>query len=267
MNVLKHNQAITLPGLILAAVMLIVLLNTPPAQGQGYHQPLSQHTPPGQTAAWLNHIRKYDPSWLQPMRVTVEGGGKVEVYSGSTTSVGGSPAPAIVAANVGHLYRMRISGMANFPGQEVYPTVELIDRLHPPQGREDEFALPIILTKADMRIAMSGQMVTRVIYLEQPQLAQTFDPLDGEIPQSVPPNENALMEADRLGRPMAIIRIGGRMPSPASPPDFFGTGGMVQIRPVPEMVAPQPPGIDPPATVRMNAPSSGIIRTSAQRVR
>ena len=266
MNVLKHNQAITLPGLTLAAVMLNVLLNTSPAQGQGYHQPLSQHTPPGQTAAWLNHIRKYDPSWLQPMRVTVEGGGNVEVYSGSTTPVGGSSAPAIVAANVGHLYRMRISEMANFPGQEIYPTVELIDRLHPPQGREDEFAMPLILTKADIRIAMSGQMVTRVIYLEQPQLAQTFNPLDGEIPQSVPPNENALMEADRLGRPMAIIRIGGRMPSPASPPGFFGTGGMVQVRPVPEMMAPQLPGTDPPATVRMNA-SSGIIQTSAKRVR
>lgn len=198
------------------------------------------------------------------MRVEVEGGGNVEVYSGSAMSVGGSPAPTIIAANAGHLYRLRISGMEMFPGMDIYPTVELIDRLHPPQGREDEFAIPIIITAADMRIAMSGQLVTRVIYLEQPQIAQTIDPLDGEIPQSVPPGDNALQEADRLGRPMAIIRLGGRKPSPASPPGFFGTGGAIQFRLAPPFVN-EAVEVGFPASVRTGRPPTAILQTSGVR--
>ena len=151
------------------------------------------------------------------MRVEVEGGGNVEVYSGSAMSVGGAPSPTIVAANVGHLYRLRVSGMERFPGVDIYPTVELIDRLHPPQGREDDFAIPIIITAADMQIAMSGQLVTRIIYLEQPQIAQMIDPLDGEIPQSVRAGDNALQEADwttdghhSTWRPKAIASVAPR---------------------------------------------------------
>jgi len=199
-------------------------------QPPGYHQPLSQHSPPGQTAAWFNALRNYDPTWLQPLLVQVPGGGQVDVYSGSAEAVGGEWSPVLVAVNVGHLYRLKISNMPKYPGFEIYPTVELIDHLHPPVGREDEFPIPIVLTERDLRMAEAGQLVTRVIYLEQPQLAQQLDPLHREIPQTVEPQNNALWEADRLGRPMAIIRIGGRRPSPNSPRSYYGTGGNVQMR-------------------------------------
>lgn len=196
-----------------------------------YHQPLSQHSPPGQAAGWMNAIRNYNPTWLQPLQVDVPGGGQVDVYSGSNQPVGSGYSPMIAAVNVGHVYRFRVSGMPNYPGLNIYPSVELLDHLHPPAGRENEFPIPIVLTHKDIRMAEAGQLVTRVIYLEQPQIAQQLDPLHREIPQSVKPNENALWEADRLGRPMAIIRVGGRQPSINSPQSFFGSGGAVEIRP------------------------------------
>ena len=230
---------------------------SPLAIAQEFHQPLSQHTPPGQAAAWLNYLRQYDATWLQPMQVEVQGGGSLEVYSGSSQPVGMEATPAIVAANAGHLYRFRVSKMTNFPEAEIYPSVELLDRLHPPEGREDEFAIPIIFTADDIQTALNGQLVTRVIYLEQPQIAQSLDPLRREIPQSLPGSENALQEADRLGRPMAIVRIGGRRPSAGSPPSFFGTGGTVQTR----RVAPAK-AAGSPASVQMNSPAL-IRRVSA----
>ena len=150
----------------------------------------------------------------------------------------------LVGVNVGHIYRLRLSDLPVALGEEVYPTIELLDRLHPPAGREMEFPIPIVFTQDDIRIALSGQLVTRVIYLEQPQIAQTLDPLHREIPQTVPPSENALKEADRLGRPMAIIRIGGRKPSVNSPHQFFGNGGTAQLF--------EAPSASNPATVRMN---------------
>ncbi len=228
---------------------------------QGFHQPLSQHTPPGQAAAWLNYIRQYDANWLQPIQLEVQGGGSLEVYSGSNQSMGMGQAPAIVAVNAGHLYRFRITNLPNFPGADIYPSVELLDRLHPPAGREDEFPIPIVITADDIQTAMNGQLVTRVIYLEQPQFAQTLDPLRREIPQAIPGSENALQEADRLGRPMAVIRIGGRRPSPGSPMEFFGTGGAVQLRELPGVQRPEE-NQNGPASVQMNSPAT-IRRVSA----
>ena len=216
-----------------AMVLLIVGIPTTQAQQYGgpageYHQPFSQHTPPGQLAALLNYNRQYDQFWRQPLKVDVASGGHVEVYQGSS-AINAGPSPAVVACGVGHLYRLKISNIPGSPGVEVFPTIELLDRLHPPTGREVEFAIPIIITEADLRRATAGNLVTRVIYLEQPQLAQQIDPLRREVPQTVLPTTNALQEADRLGRAMAIIRIGGRKLSPSAPPVFFGTGGPVEL--------------------------------------
>lgn len=249
-----HHLATRRSGRLIATACLAMLLaagaQSATAQESGYWQPLSQHTPPGQTAAWMNAIRQYDPTWLQPLLLQVPGGGQVEVFSGSNQPVGAGNTPVLAAVNPGHLYRLRISNMPNFPGLEIYPTIELIDHLHPPLGREDEFPIPIVLTERDLITAERGQLVTRVIYLEQPQLAQQLDPLEREVPQSVGPQDNALWEADRLGRPMAIIRVGGRRPSPASPAGYFGTGGGVQMRPW------MPP----------ESPESGVVRTGGRQL-
>ncbi len=216
---------------VLVFVFGLVPVGTATAQtNRDYHQPLSQNSPPGKAAEWMNYLRQYDPTWRQPLSVEVAGGGQLEVFSGSNRPVAGAATPALVAASVGHVYRLRIGNMPGFPGTEIYPSIELLDRLHPPQGRENEFPIPIIITAQDVRTALSGQLVTRVIYLEQPQIAQDLDPLRREIPQSVLPSDNLLQEADRLGRPMAIIRIGGRRPTAGSSLSFFGTGGGVEIR-------------------------------------
>lgn len=240
-NVMSRYNHWTSRFTLSAMALLTFAIPTSQAQqfggpGGAYHQPFSQHTPPGQLAGLFNHNRQYDPAWRQPLEVDVAGGGDVEIYQG-TASINAGQSPAVVACGVGHLYRLKISNLPGLPGLEVFPTVELLDRLHPPTGREVEFAIPILITEADIRRATAGNLVTRVIYLEQPQLAQQIDPLRREVPQAVLPTTNALQEADRLGRAMAIIRIGGRRISPSAPPMFFGTGGPVEL-PEPS-VAPQ----------------------------
>lgn len=212
------------------AILLAFLCSCQAARGQyedGYH-PLHHNMPPGQAAGWLNAIRGYSPVWLQPVRVELPTEGTVSVYSSSPEPLGQASTPAQFSINAGHLYRLRIADMPEFPGMEVYPSVELLDHLHPPVGLEQNYPIPVVFTTEDIRLALAGQLVTRVVYLEQPQLAAAMDPLRREIPQTVAPADNALQEADRLGRPMAIVRIGGRIPSgPDMPLSFFGTGGAV----------------------------------------
>jgi hypothetical protein len=137
-------------------------------------------------------------------------------------------APAQVGLAVGRTYRVKISQMPEFPGMEFYPTLEILDRLHPPSGREEEFPVPIDFTQEEIEMALQGSLVTRVIYLEQPQLAVPI-PIGQPVPaRTLPAHANLLAEADQLGRPMAIVRLGGRLPIAGEDETrFFGPGAPI----------------------------------------
>ena len=189
-------------------------------------QPLNEKMMPGFVADTLARVRQYDPSWLQPVRVELPTAGTVSVYSATSVPNAVLATPAQFSVNAGHIYRLRISEMPEFPNVEVYPSIEILARMHPPTGRAGDYPIPIVLTEADIREVLDGRMVTRVVYLEQPQLAAILDPLRREIPQSLDPAANALQAADQLGRPMIIVRIGGRTPSGDQMPYmYYGSGG------------------------------------------
>ena len=217
------------------------------AQQQDYFQPLNEKMAPGFVADTLARVRQYDPSWLQPVRIELPTAGTVSVYSATPEPNATLATPAQFSVNAGHIYRLRIADMPEFPNVEVYPSIEILDRMHPPVGRASDYPIPIVLTEADIREAIDGRMVTRVVYLEQPQLAAMLDPLRREIPQSVNPADNALQEADRLGRPMIIVRIGGRTPSgDYMPYMYYGSGG----------------GFDPGTSVPIH---TGVVKLSDKR--
>jgi hypothetical protein len=114
---------------------------------------------------------------------------------------------------VGSVYHLKVINIPFHEGFEVYPTVEVINRLYAPPGQQSRFAVPIQLTQAELELALSGLMVTRVIYLEDPALAlAAVDDRDSQRFFDVPPDEDPLRVADRLGRPMAILRMGSRIP-------------------------------------------------------
>ena len=213
------------------------------AQNATFYQPLSQRTPLGQTAGWLTYIHGHRSNWLQPVEITVSDGADVSVYTESAEPAGTAASPAVVAVNPGHTYRLRLTNMPEFPDAELYPSIEILDRLHPPAGEENHYPIPVPISNDDIRLALAGRLVTRVIYLEPPSLAQQLDPLNREIEQSVVPSENLLQEADRLGRPMIIVRIGDRRPSRFRATSiFYGTGGTAEMR-SDELKAPRPPQI------------------------
>lgn len=222
------NSMPSLQVTLRVAVMTVAagLSSTAFGQRDDSFQPLNEKMMPGFVAGTLARVRQYDPSWLQPVRVELPTAGTVSVYSATPEPNAVFASPAEFSVNAGHIYRLRIADMPEFPGVEVYPSIEILDRMHPPDGRASDYPIPVVLTEADIREAINGRMVTRVVYLEQPQLAAMLDPLRREIPQSVNPADNALQEADRLGRPMIIVRIGGRTPSgDYMPYMYYGSGG------------------------------------------
>ncbi len=195
-----------------------------PAERGDYFQPLNQHLPPGTAASWARTAGRATPMYFQPIRFELPGLGTVTMFDQARNRPVSLPAPAQVGFAVGHVYRLRISHMPEFPGIELYPSIEVLDRLHPPDGLRDRFPVPVDFTRDEIELALDGRLVTRVVYLEQPQFAV---PRALDKPMSVltfPERENLFAEADRRGRPLVIIRIGGRLPSVHGPdPGFFGS--------------------------------------------
>lgn len=204
-----------------------------PAKGQlfrpsnGRHQPLNHNLPPGVAGYWAGALGRATPGYLQPVRVELPTKGNVTFIDVRRGKHRTAAAPALARFGVGFVYRFQISDMPEFPGVSLYPSVEVIDRLHPPRGKADEFPIPLQFTADEIALAAAGRMVTKVVYLEQPQLAV---PDKRPLPTaSISPHRNLLLEADRRGRPMAIIRLGSRLPDVNTGDRFFGRGGPLQL--------------------------------------
>ncbi len=123
-------------------------------------------------------------------------------------------APRKVGMQLGAVYRFRVTGIPRAEGYELYPTIEVVNRLYPPIGQELRFPVPIELTEEDLRLALAGKYVTRVIYLEDPRNAIPVSSVGQEQNWfDAAPKQDPLVVADALGRPMAILRMGGRVPT------------------------------------------------------
>jgi hypothetical protein len=134
-------------------------------------------------------------------------------------------------------------------GVEVFPTIELIDRLYPPAGQECRFPIPIDITEDDLKLAASGKFVTRVIYVEDPQKAYpAAENLQTQAWFEASSGEDPLAVADGMGRPVAILRLGARQPiqgHESDPAFFFGSPCFAAL---PSNLSPAQPAVEAPTT-------------------
>jgi len=121
----------------------------------------------------------------------------------------------LVGMQIGPVYRLHVTEIPNNLGLELFPTVEVIDRLYPPPGLATRYPVPVELTIDELELAARGSFVTRVIYVEDPlsALPVAEDPDGVQSWIEAAPGADPLVSADERGRPVAILRIGGRVPS------------------------------------------------------
>jgi hypothetical protein len=152
------------------------------------------------------------PGYFQPVEVRAPAGTLISLASNAGLQ---EPKQERLLAGmlIGQVYRLRVANIPNHEGQEVFPTIEVIDRLYPPPGQAARFPIPIELTMEEISYALEGRYVLRVIYLEDVATAPAVREEPGRQRYlDLAPGNDAMMAADRLGRPMAILRMGSRVP-------------------------------------------------------
>lgn len=216
MSVLKRNRLIALccgaAALLTAVASNAAAQNTPRGP---VHYPHSTLMPPGSIAR--DQLTRSSPlrNYFQPVELHAPQGATISLVVDGQLS---KPEPAPVKAGmlIGHVYRFRVQNIPLSEGFEVYPTIELVNRLYPPQGKAAAFPIPIHLTQEELEMAIAGRFVTRIIYLEDPNTALPRREEKGfQRYFEVSPTQDPLRIADDLGRPMAILRMGSRIPSEA----------------------------------------------------
>ena len=149
----------------------------------------------------------------QPVEIKTPEGVLVEIAaeSGFTANPAGTN---LFGLYQGEVYRFKFSRLPYAEGRELYPTLELLSTLTPPRGYETDFPIPVQLTEEDIRMALDGNLVTRVVYLEPPHNAIPVDSTvkQGEISSEAPSSINPVALAKSRGRVMAILRLGSRIP-------------------------------------------------------
>lgn len=170
------------------------------------------------------------PGYFQPVDIKAPQGALVSLAV-EGNFIQPRKTPLKVGMLIGQVYRLKVTNIPRNEGMEVFPTIEIIDRLYPPAGQQLRFAIPVQLTREELELALAGKFVTRVIYLEDPDYAlPASESAEGQNWYEAGPGNDPLALADSLGRPVAILRLGGRLPADTQGPDarfLFGCPPLV----------------------------------------
>ncbi len=209
---------------------------TPPGPGNAASQPIGidPAPPPAQTTApGTAVVGPGEPSAaaaaappgtpllepdVQVVRFQGPPGLTVEVLSPQPAPVPAGDGGGIITVGLkrGVGYQLKIDGIPERPGRQLYPVIELVGHLHRPAGIDPaKFPIRVVFNQDDLNDTVDqGRLVTKIIYLEDPDQAIPFHLPKDEVPVlTLGPSEPPLRIAQALGRPIAIVRLGMRQPT------------------------------------------------------
>ncbi|MCL2743344.1 MAG: hypothetical protein FWE67_05790 [Planctomycetaceae bacterium] len=187
------------------------------------------------------------PPFFQAVKIAAPEGVQVSLAAGNQFAEA-MPASTVFGLLIGPDYRVKLTNLPLHPGKEIFPTIKVIGRTFPPPGLEKQFPIPIEIPFEDIEAVLDGKYVTRVIYLEKPDEAL---PIRGDVmlPFMDIKSGDPIETAAGIGRPVAILRIGGRIPNFAggnmsffhgSPPWVFDNSSTIVREPATALSAAPP---------------------------
>jgi len=111
----------------------------------------------------------------------------------------------------GAIYRLQLSNIPGRPQVELFPTIEIAPATPRTEAYLAHSYIPVQFTDADLDQVISGNFVTKVIYLpddEYQEMAQAG--IEELVSTRLDPGVDPIVEADRRGSILAIVRIGNK---------------------------------------------------------
>jgi hypothetical protein len=131
------------------------------------------------------------------------------------------------------IYRLKLTNIPGRPGVELYPTLEIAPTLPRTDAYLEHNAIPFQLTEEDFDQVLSGNFVTKVIYLPDAEYQElALAGVETLVSTRLDPGVDPIIEADRRGAILAIIRLGNKDLEVPGGADFAGgMGGPVPMGP------------------------------------
>ena len=120
--------------------------------------------------------------------------------------------PALHDYPQSQIYRLKLSSVPGRDGaQDLYPTLEIGPTTPRTEAYLAHNAIPIQFTGEDFDQVYSGNFVTKVIYLPDPEFQElAMAGIETLVSTRLDPGEDPIVEADRRGSIMAVLRMGNK---------------------------------------------------------
>ncbi|MBX7165502.1 MAG: hypothetical protein K1X74_04050 [Pirellulales bacterium] len=128
----------------------------------------------------------------------------------------------------GAIYRLKLTSIPGRPGAELYPTIEIAPALPRTEAYLAHNAIPVQFTEEDFDQVTSGNFVTKVIYLPDAEFQElALAGVETLVSTRLDPGLDPIVEADRRGAILAIIRLGNKDLQVPTAEGIAGGDGMV----------------------------------------
>jgi len=125
----------------------------------------------------------------------------------------------------GGVYRLKLANIPGRAGVELYPTLEVAPTVPRTAAFLAHNTIPVELTEEDFDQVLSGNFITKVIYLPDPEFQELAQAgVDTLVSTRLDPGVDPIVEADRRGAIMAILRVGNK--DFEIPGETMDTGGV-----------------------------------------
>ncbi len=135
-------------------------------------------------------------------------------------------APARQNFPQGGLFRIKLTNIPGREGVELYPTIELAFSNPRTGAYLAHNSIPIQFDEEDFDQVLTGNFVTKVLYLPDPDFqGPALAGIDTLVSTRLDPGIDPIVEADRRGSILAIVRLGDK------DIEMAGAGGMTGMAP------------------------------------
>lgn len=111
----------------------------------------------------------------------------------------------------GGIYQLKLSNIPGRAGVELYPTLEVANAIPRTAAFLAHSAIPVQFTEEDFDQVLSGNFVTKVIYLPDPEFQElAIAGVETLVSTRLDPGVDPITEADNRGSILAIVRLGNK---------------------------------------------------------